>query len=131
MSVAGHLNRGRARHQLLMLDTVTIIRPDLADTTWNPATQTYTTAQTPVYTGPCRVVTWRANEEEAAETEVAVIRYRLDLPLTDAAPRILRRDIATITASFNPVLVGLTVVITEPEFATTATALRIVGEVAQ
>jgi hypothetical protein len=130
VTVVTHLLRGRARHQLLMLDTVTIVRPDPTARAYDPVTQTYGAASTAVYTGPCRVVTWRGNEEDAAETEVAVIRYRLDLPLTASAPIVRRRDVATVTASFNPVLVGLVLTITEPEYGTTATALRLVGEVA-
>lgn len=128
MTVVGHLNRGRIRHQLLMLDTVVITRPGVK--TWNPATQTYTTGSATVYTGPCRIVVWRGNEEQAADVKVNVFRYRLDLPFTAATPIIQRRDIATITASVNPWMVGKTMTITEPEIDTTATALRVIGEVA-
>jgi hypothetical protein len=127
MTVAGHLNRGRIRHQLLMLDTVVITRPGVR--TWSPITQEYASGATTVYTGPCRIVVWRGNEEEAADVKVNVFRYRLDLPFTAATPIILRRDIATITASVNPWMVGKIMTITEPEIDTTATALRVIGEV--
>jgi hypothetical protein len=127
MTAAGHLARGRIRHQLLMLDTVIITRPGAK--TYNPATQAYTTAETTIYTGPCRVVVWRGNEEEAADVEVNVFRYRLDLPFTSTAPLVARHDVATITASVNPWMVGKVMRITEPEIDTTATALRVIGEV--
>lgn len=128
MTVAGHLNRGRIRHQLLMLDTVTITRPGA--TTYDDTNQTYTTTgSTTVYIGPCRIVVWRGNEEEAADVQVNVFRYRLDLPFTATAVLIKRLDIATITASVNPWMVGKVMTITEPEIDTTATALRVIGEV--
>lgn len=129
MTVAGHLARGRARHQLLMLDTCVITRPDLANKTWDPTSQSYTTPTITVYTGPCRVVVWRGNEEKAGEAEVNVFRYRLDLPFTATTPVIQRRDTATITASVNPWMVGKVMTITEPEIDTTATALQVIGEV--
>lgn len=127
MTVAAHLARGRQRHQALMIDSVTITRNGAR--TYNPATQTYTTTTTTIYTGPCRIVVWRGNEEKAAEAEVNVFRYHLDLPFTPTTPVIQRRDIATITASNNPWMVGKVMVITEPEIDTTATALRVIGEV--
>lgn len=129
MTVVTHLNRGRARHQLLMLDTVVIVRPDPTARNYLPVTQDYSAASTAVYSGPARLVMWRGNEQEAAETEVAVIRYRLDLPLNASTPIVKRHDVATVTASFNPALTGLVLVITEPEYGTTSTALRLVGEV--
>lgn len=129
MTVAGHLARGRVRHQALMLDTVTIARPDPASRSYNPVSQAYSETSTNVYTGPCRIVVWRGNEEHAAEAEVNVFRYRLDLPFTGNAVLIKRYDVATITASLNPWMVGKVMVITEPEIDTTATALRVIGEV--
>jgi len=128
MTVAGHLARGRARHQLLMLDTCVITRPGTK--TYNPATQDYDIPTVTVYTGPCRIVVWRGNEEQAGEAEVNVFRYRLDLPFANTTPVIQRRDTATITASVNPWMVGKVMTITEPEIDTTATALQVIGEVA-
>lgn len=128
MSIAGFLARGRARHQLLMLDTVLITRG--GGRTYNETTQQYDVVPpTTVYNGPCRVVVWRGNEEQAAEAEVNVYRYRLDLPFTDTTPVIQRRDTATITASVNPWMVGKAMTITEPEIDTTATSLQVIGEV--
>lgn len=128
MTVSAHLARGRARHQLLMLDTCVITRPGTK--VYNPATQTYDIPTVTVYNGPCRIVVWRGNEEQAGEAEVNVFRYRLDLPFTATAPVIQRRDTATITASVNPWMVGKVMTITEPEIDTTATALQVIGEVA-
>jgi hypothetical protein len=76
-----------------------------------------------------RCVAWRGNEEHAAEAEVAVIRYRLALPADGSLPVLARRDVATITASLDPALVGAVLVLTEPEIATTSSALRWVAEI--
>lgn len=124
------LAAGRAAHAGLMLDTCTITHGGTR--TYDEATQSYvTTGGTTVYTGPCRFKTWRGNEIEAAEAEVNVQRYYLDLPLSDSPPQIARRDEATITASLNPALAGRVLVITDVEPGTTSTALRCTAEFAQ
>lgn len=127
MTLASIVARGRARHMRLMLDTVSIVRP--GKPTWNEATGTLTPNSTPIYAGPMRCVAWRGNEEHAAEAEVAVIRYRLALPADGSLPALQRRDVATITASLDPALVGAVLVLTEPEIATTSSALRWVAEI--
>jgi hypothetical protein len=127
VTIASIVARGRARHLKLMLDTVSIVRPGVApfsDTTGN-----YTPTSTPIYTGPVRMVAWRGNEEHAAEAEVAVIRYRLALPADGTLPALQRRDVATVTASLDTALVGAVLVLTEPELATTSSALRWVAEI--
>lgn len=125
------LDRGRAWRKAIMLDTCSIVRPADPPGTYNPATMSYSLAAAPVYTGICRAVVWRGNEEQAAETEVAVVRYRLELPLDGTVPALKRRDVTTITAGSNPALIGLVLVLTEPEFGTTSTALRWVAEVSR
>lgn len=127
MSVGSFLARGRARHQLLMLDTIAISRPGAA--VYDPVTEENTATTTPVYTGPCRVSVWRATEEQAAETEVNVNRLRIDLPFTATTPQVERRDTATVTSA-NPWLNGKKLIITEVQLATTATALQLTAEVA-
>jgi hypothetical protein len=123
------LAAGRTAHAGLMLDACTITR---ATRTYVPETQSYAvTGATTVYSGPCRLKTWRGNEEQAAEAEVSVQRYYLDLPFVDAAPRVARRDQATMTASSNPALVGRVLVITDVEPGTTSTALRMTCEYTQ
>lgn len=126
MTIASIVARGRARHLRLMLDTVSIVRPGAP--AWNETTGDYTPSSTPIYTGPMRCVAWRGNEEHAAEAEVAVIRYRLALPADGSLPALARRDVATITASLDSALVGVVLVLTEPELATTSSALRWVAE---
>lgn len=124
------LAAGRAAHAGLMLDTCTITRDGTK--TFVPATQSYTyTGGTTVYTGPCRLKTWRGNEVEAAEAEVNVQRYWIDLPLSAPVPAVARRDKLTVTASSNPALPGLLLVITDVEPGTTSTALRMTGELDQ
>lgn len=127
MTIASTVARGRARHLRLMLDTVSIVRPGTP--VFDPATGNNTTSSTQIYNGPMRCVAWRGNEEHAAEAEVAVIRYRLALPADGSLPPLQRRDVATITASLDPALVGAVLVLTEPEIATTSSALRWVAEI--
>lgn len=127
MTIAAIVARGRARHLRIMQDTVSIVRPGA--TVWNEATGLYTPNSTPIYTGPVRMVAWRGNEEHAAEAEVAVIRYRLALPADGSLPALARRDVATVTASLDSALVGVVLVLTEPELATTSSALRWVAEI--
>ncbi|MGH3627267.1 MAG: DUF6093 family protein [Sciscionella sp.] len=127
MTIASTVARGRARHLLLMLDTVSIVRP--GEPAFNAATGKNDVSSTPIYTGPMRCVAWRGNEMAAAEAEVAVIRYRLALPADGSLPVLARRDVATITASLDPALVGAVLVLTEPEIATTSSALRWVAEI--
>lgn len=129
MSMASHINRGRARHTLLMVDACTVTRAGVR--TYNPTTQAYTETDTTVYTGPCRIKIWRGIDVEAAEQEINVQRYYLDLPLTGAVPDVKRRDTVTVTASLNPALVGRVLVLTDVESETTDTALRITCEYAQ
>jgi hypothetical protein len=127
MTLASIVARGRARHMRLMLDTVSIVRPGRP--VWDETAGKNTVPSTQIYTGPMRCVAWRGNEEHAAEAEVAVIRYRLALPADGSLPVLARRDVATITASLDPALVGAVLVLTEPEIATTSSALRWVAEI--
>ena len=128
MTLASVVGRGRARHALLMTDTCMVTR---ATQTYNPATQKYDAVTTPVYTGPCRIKIWRGIDVEAAEQEVNVQRYYLDLPLTGAVPNVKRRDTVAVTASLNSALVGRVLILTDVESETTDTALRITCEYAQ
>jgi hypothetical protein len=129
MNLAAVVARGQARHLRLMLDACTVTRPGTR--TYNPVTQQYSETDTTVYTGPCRIKIWRGQDEQAADTEVNVQRYYLDLPLSDTAPDVRRRDTVTITASLNAALVGRVLILTNAEAETTDTAFRITCEFAQ
>lgn len=129
--LAGFITRGQAWHPTLMLDACTITRTVSGSRVYNDATQNYTETDTTVYTGPCRIKIWRGIDVEAAEQEVNVQRYYLDLPLTGAVPNVKRRDTVTVTASLNPALVGRVLILTDVESETTDTALRITCEYAQ
>jgi len=129
MNLAAVVARGQARHLRLMLDACTVTRPGTR--TYNPVTQQYSETDTTVYTGPCRIKIWRGLDLEAAEQEINVQRYYLDLPLSDTAPDVRRRDTVTITASLNAALVGRVLVLTDAEAETTDTAFRITCEFAQ
>lgn len=128
--LAGFITRGRDWHPQVMLDSCTVTRAT-PGSTWNPVTQQYDETTTTVYTGPCRIKIWRGIDVEAAEQEINVQRYYLDLPLTGGAPDVKRRDTVTITASLNPALVGRVLVLTDAEAETTDTAFRITCEFAQ
>jgi hypothetical protein len=125
------LAAGRAAHAALMTDACTVTRGGTR--TYVPATQSYTVTpgDTVVYTGPCRIKIWRGQDEQAAEAEVNVQRYYLDLPLTGVAPDVKRYDKVTITSSLNAALVGRVLVLTNAEAETTDTAYRITCELAQ
>ena len=127
--LADFITRGRAWHPQVMLDACTVTRPGVS--TYNPVTQKNEQAFTTVYTGPCRIKIWRGQDEQAADTEVNVQRYYLDLPLSDTAPDVRRRDTVTITASLNAALVGRVLILTNAEAETTDTAFRITCEFAQ
>jgi hypothetical protein len=131
MSLASHVARGRARHLLLMLDTCTVSRIVPGTRVYNDVTQQYVEDTVTVYAGPCRIKIWRGIDVEAAEQEINVQRYYLDLPLSDTAPDVRRRDTVTITASLNAALIGRVLVLTDAEAETTDTALRVTCEFAQ
>lgn len=126
---ADFIGRGRDWHTQVMTDACTVIRPGTR--TYNPATQQYTETDQTVYTGPCRIRIWRGIDVEAAEQEVNVQRYFVDLPLTGLVPNVARRDRVTVTASLNAALVGRVLVLTDVETESTDTALRITCEFAQ
>lgn len=132
MSLASHINRGRARHALLMLDSCTVTRIVPGSRAYNAAAQGYAEETEIVYTGPCRLKIWRGTDEQAAETEVNVQRYYVDLPLTGVTPpAVARRDLLTVTTSQNPALTGRVLVLTDVETETTDTALRVTCEFQQ
>ena len=120
------LARGRAWRTGIMLDTVTVTRQ--TGRTYNEVSRTYSATVLTVYTGQARIVPWRGNDEQAAETEVTVYRYRIQFPLTATSPEIKRQDVVTVTASTNPTMVGKVLNVTEPEIGTTATALVVTAE---
>jgi len=127
--LADFITRGRDWHPQVMLDACTVTRSGTR--TYNPVTQQYSETDTTVYSGPCRIKIWRGQDEQAADTEVNVQRYYLDLPLSDTAPDVRRRDTVTITASLNAALVGRVLILTNAEAETTDTAFRITCEFAQ
>lgn len=132
MSLASHIARGRARHLLLMVDACTVTRIVPGSRTYNATTQQYAEETEIVYTGPCRLKIWRGTDEQAAETEVNVQRYYVDLPLTGVTPpAVARRDLLTVTTSQNPALIGRVLVLTDVETETTDTALRVTCEFQQ
>jgi hypothetical protein len=127
----GAVAAGRAAHAGLMMDACTVTRAVPGTRVYNETTKQYSETTTTVYSGPCRIKIWRGQDEQAAEAEVNVQRYYLDLPLTATAPDVRRRATVTITASLNAALVGRVLILTNTEAETTDTAVRITCEFAQ
>lgn len=125
------ISRGQDAHRLLMVDACTVTRAVPGTRVYNEATQQYAQATETAYAGPCRIKIWRGQDEQAADAEINVQRYYLDLPLSDTAPDVRRYDAVTVTASLNPALVGRVLVLTNAEAETTDTAFRITCEFAQ
>ena len=125
------LAAGRAAHAAIMADACTVTRPVPGTRVYDEVAKQYSEQTTTVYSGPCRIKIWRGQDEQAAEAEVNVQRYYLDLPLGDTAPDVHRRDTVTITASLNAALVGRILILTNAEAETTDTAFRITCEYAQ
>ena len=98
MNIDGLLVRARARHESLMIDTVTIAR--LTPGAMNTTTGAITNSSATVYSGKCRLRGRTAagasvRESDAGEAEQAANRYALLLPYGSDSS-ILVGDVATI-----------------------------------
>lgn len=127
MSAASAVKRGRAAATRLMVDTCTVARPS-GESVFNPTTGKYDAAESPVYSGKCRVQSVRAQAAtpEAGGAVFTVERVELQLPFGTA---LAIGDIATITVSVSPALVGNKYRVTGLGEKTHATAARFNVEV--
>lgn len=125
----GALADGRTEHQHLMIDRCTISRPGIPTLDRTTSIETPGTATT-LYTGACRLKAQRIPRDvEVGEQLQAVARYELALPFDAVPTHPLRRgDVATMTASGDPRLVGQTLSVTAIDYGSTATAWRIAVE---
>lgn len=133
MSVDGALAAGRAAAKARMRDTVRLYSQ--ADDTFNRTTGTTVPgAQTTLYTGRARVkpVAQASGEDvQAAEREVRLLEYRVELPWDVSLPsgvRVLPGMRIAVTASKDARMVGLVLYVTGAQFGDQATAWRISTE---
>lgn len=108
-----------------MIDTCTITRPGTP--VFDPATGTYTTPSTTVYTGKCRVRTrslgfLRSRDVEAGERETVIWPYTVAVPVSAADIQVL--DEVTINTSNDPALVDHALRVRTAQLATDATARK-------
>lgn len=123
MSVESVLARGRAAHERLMLDTVSIERQTPG--AFNPTTGEYGTTWTAVYTGPADVKPERMPRDvDAGETATAVGRYDCKLPFATSA-LVKVEDRVTATASLDAHLVGRPLFVTAVGLGSRRTAWHV------
>lgn len=123
MSVESVLARGRAAHQRLMLDTITVDRK--VQGALNPATGEYGTTWTVIYTGPADVKPERMPRDvDAGETATAVGRYDVKLPFATAA-LVKVEDRVTATVSLDAHLVGRSLFVTAVGLGSRRTAWHV------
>lgn len=93
---------------------------------WDPNTETYGSAETPIYTGRCRVKMPRsmAVEPDAGETTGVVIRPEIHIP-ADVEGVAVGHRIRVTTAQFNPTLTGVVFRVTSLFRDSQATAQRL------
>lgn len=104
MSVASALAQGRRAAERLMVDQCTVSRG--GEPVFNPETGQYdTTSGAAAYSGKCRIQsgTTQASNPEAGGAVFTVERVELQVPFGTVFQI---GDIATITVSENPALVG-------------------------
>ena len=133
-SLEALLAAGRAAHEAIMIDTVTLQRP--GPDIYNPvAGDTTQPDALTLYTGPARVKPVVAVAETAQVGDRAVVlrRYEVALPWS-ATPAGVDRvvpgagDQVHVTASPNPRLVGMTLWVVSVGESATATAWRLITE---
>lgn len=117
------VERGRKRHALLCVDTVSVAR--ITRGALNTTTGVYATTSATVYTGQARIKREMAQDQVAGDGERQVARVVMVLPYSAAGAGDLRPgDVVTITASQDSSLTGQTCVVVGPEHGTTTTAHR-------
>lgn len=122
MSLAGLLARGKARHESLMSDTVTVTRgAGHAAGVYDSSTKTYTPQNGPtVYSGKARVILGQGSEQRAEDGATVEMPFVVEFP---AGTVLERGDSITVTAStYATELVGLTVWVLDVDLDEWATA---------
>lgn len=99
------MSRGRLAAEALMVDACTITRTTGTPTT-DPETGASSSTTTTVYTGKCRIqqVASGASGQNVAEANVYQVAHILQLPMSVTGVRV--EDVATVTVSIDPDLVG-------------------------
>lgn len=125
MSIVDAARSAAAR--LLLLDECTITR--LGDPVFDPNTGLYTRPTVQVYSGACNLTPYRgvgALAEMLGGEPLDTRNYLLSIEW-DAA-EVIEEDIASITASEDPLLIGRTFRVLHPEAESFQTARRLVVE---
>lgn len=124
MTASSTARRGRVAAARQMLDTCTI--GDLGDPVTDPDTGAVTTPITPLYTGPCKVQTWEAQESnpEAGGAVLTVQRYQVHIPVGSYAPQI-GHVVEISTTALDPNLAGRRYRVVALLHKTLATAYRL------
>lgn len=118
------LDRGRARHLLLLVDTCAIAGETRG--TLNETTFAYPHTSTQVYAGPCRVkgMNEADNITTVGERQAITREYTVEIPVAD--DDIAPGDIVTITASAtDPTQVGLRLTVLGAVHGTLQTVRRL------
>lgn len=130
MSAESTLADGRRAAEARMTDACTITRPAPASAaTYDPVTM-LTTPGTPVevWSGPCRVVSVSVqvnNQGDAGDADLAVSRWRTDLPVL-GTEGVQVDDVVNMTAAgADTALTGRTFIITTPSVGSALTARRL------
>lgn len=115
--------RARRRHELLMLDVVSVAR--LTSGALNTTTGLYAPSSAAIYSGDARIKREMSRDSEAAEGERQANRTVLVLPYAaTGADDLLPGDVVTVSASQNADLVGATFTVVGSDTGTTASAYR-------
>lgn len=120
--------RGRTKAEAIMTDTCTVAR--ITGQVLDPGTGQLTPTTAQVYSGKCRVKaprgTTAVGETQAGETVVAAVSPVVSLPVTVTA--VTEGDRVTVTASNDPDLVGIVLLVKSVQHGTHITARRLLCE---
>lgn len=126
MSAASAILAGRAAAEALMVDECAVTREEPGG--WNEAAGDYDPpTTTTVYLGRCKVQTRNVavGEADAGEQEIAVVDWRVDLPVV-GSEFVARGDTVTITVATNDAaLLGMEFTVQGPHVGTAKTARRL------
>lgn len=125
-AIAGALPRLRSAAESMMTDTCTIRRPGAP--VFDAATGAYTTPDTTVYTGKCRVRTrsvgfLRDRLVEAGEEQVSLWPYIVAVPMSVTGVQV--SDVVTVDTSGDPALVGVAMRVRVATLGTNANARKL------
>lgn len=115
--------RGRERAESLMQDTCRVVRR--GEVTWNPVTQTETTAETELYAGACRIrpAGTQAGGNESSGSQLAVFPYVVSVPFSVTGVGL--GDVVKVVTSADANLTGKSLRVEGVESGTHISARRL------